>query len=102
MTDLEPTAHLKFKAVDVTPETTLEDWLDMAKNEFALKQLAINLIRYDDAQLAKRVRKGGDPNEWLELANAFDDLRKRECGAEVCGACYARLFIVLEREFGEK
>src|SRR5207249_4775750 len=101
MTDLEPVAHLKFSAIDTTPETTLADWLEFAKHEFALKQIASKLLQSDDEQLAESVRRGA-PEEWLELATAFADLRKRyESAAEVCGSCCARLFIVLEREFGE-
>jgi hypothetical protein len=45
----------------------------------------------------------GDPEDWLELATQFANLQKRyESGAQVCGACFARLFVVLEREFPEE
>jgi len=74
----------------------------MAKAEFALKQLAACVLRYNDVELAECVRRC-DPEEWLEFATAFANLQKRyESGAGVCGSCFARLFIVLEREFGDQ
>jgi hypothetical protein len=95
-------ANLGFLGLDITPTSTLEDWREMADHEFQLKQLAAVILKYNDTELAERVRQG-DPEHWLELATAFADLQKRyESGAQVCGACFARLFVVLEREFPEE
>jgi hypothetical protein len=60
------------------------------------------ILKHNDTELSERVRRG-DPEDWLELATQFANLQKRyESGAQVCGACFARLFVVLEREFPEE
>ena len=60
------------------------------------------ILKHNDTELSERVRRG-DPEDWLELATQFANLQKRyESGAQVCGACFARLFVVLEREFPQE
>lgn len=100
-TQTDDIANLGFLGLNITPETTLADWLEFAKHEFAMKQTAAVLLQFNDVQLAERIRQG-DPEQWLELATQFADLEKRyEAGARVCGAVCSRLFVVLEREFGD-
>jgi hypothetical protein len=100
---LEPIGRLKFEGVQLTPETTLDQWLAFARSEFALKQLTAVIAGLNDEQLTEKVRNGDDPDTWLDLATNFANLEKRyESGASVCRAITARLFVALEREYGER
>src|SRR5262245_17627499 len=99
---LDPIGHLTFPRAGVLPNFTLDEWVEMARNEFPLKQLAATLLNQNDAELAEKVRDG-DPDMWQTVVEDFAKLRDRyRAGAAVFDNVCARLLIVLEREFGDE
>lgn len=88
---VEPIGHLTFDRLNVEAKLGRDEWLDRARTEFSLKQVATAIFNCNDAELAEKVR-GGDPDMWLTVVKDFTELRDRyQAGADIFSAVCARL-----------
>ena len=102
---LEPIGHLKFSRPEDGPceaTSTIEDWCRTARIEFHLTRNILPILNSSDEELERIIRAEDDPERYMTLLKLCGESKDRaEQGVEVYGAAEARLFIVLERVYGE-
>ena len=65
----EYVGHLKFGLMEskpVTPESTLEDWLNRARDEFMMSRIACIVANVNDEEMEAWVNKCENPKAMLE------------------------------------
>ena len=102
---LEYFGHMKFGPAEgkpVTPESTLEDWLERARGEFMLSRVASVIYNATDEEMEAWVRDAENPDEVIEMFSEIADscnacLDSYKAGVDVFNAVIARCIVIGER-----
>ncbi len=86
----------------VSPKMTLVDWLERAKDEFMLKQMATVINNFSDEEMEAWVRREFKPDEVMEMLadvaeSAQNWVEAYRAGIDVLEATLARCIIIGER-----
>jgi hypothetical protein len=98
---MEEYAALSFQPIDLPsePVPTITEWMERAKNEYAIFRLAIAMLGKDDVELAASVEAagfepiGGFLDQILEMQKTY------KAGYEVCKTTHVRVTASMARVF---
>ena len=105
---MEYVGHLKFGLAEgkrITPQTTLEGWLDAARAEFEVNRIAVRILNATDEEMEAWVHENDDPEGMIEALTdvcerSIELIDKHKAGVEVYTAVMCRIIIIGERYHG--
>ncbi len=104
----EYVGHLKFGPVEgapVTPQTSLEDWVENARAEWVLTRLAAWILNATDEEMEEWIGRADDPDKFVDwligiCEECNDWAGKYEVGTKVLRTVSARIIVMGERYAG--
>jgi hypothetical protein len=99
----EELAQITFEASGIEHENNLQVWLDRARKEFFMSQVAADVINKDDLELEKFIQGLGETLEerattLVEMVEWFEGWSEYyKAARDVTGTAHARLMIMAGR-----
>ncbi len=105
---MEYAGDLKFGMAEgkpVIPRTSLTTWLENARSEFVLKEIAARILNATDEEMEAWVREADNPEETIEALTdicerAIELVERYKAGINVFNAVAARIIVIGERYAG--
>ena len=105
---MEYVGDITFKGENITPESSLEDWLEQSQHEYLLSRAAAVYLNMDDQELSEHLKEYGETEEERtnHLCNMVETFKvwanKYEAGNDVMRSVVARLIVIGERWIGQE